>query len=419
MQNDTIESPGKLSVPARTEKPRLLVVPHLYTQKLRVREIELARRLTKHFDVHCLKWNDAFFADSDWRPKERLKRVHIGLQSLLTKTNVTKGDEGITYVEIPMVQALVLKNLVGLRLAVHLAQKYNTRVLVDIAHKLQITHLLLSSGHFHTPSASGMRIFCDIVDWFDEAHSPHWIRKRAMADLKAMAREADLIFAVSPSLSERLHAMYGVESSPLPNGADVAALRSVPAERVAEVRRRWGITDKFVIGYIGNHGSFTGVDFMIRVHHLLQRRMPDAVLFIVGPAGYWKSTLKSRLQEGVVFTGSISPSEINAYFNAVDVGLLAQAPTPGTNYAFQIKMVEYAASRKFTVSTPLEVWKRMAWPNVSLVVANEEQWVEAIAKVRGRSWQSDWDRLVESYDWQIVADHLAAKILSAPAMVQS
>ena len=61
----------------------------------------------------------------------------------------------------------------------------------------------------------------------------------------------------------------------------------------------------------------------------------------------------------------------------------------------------------------------MAWPNVSLVAANEEQWAEAIAKVRGRSWQSDWDRLVESYDWQVIADHMAAKILSAPAMVRS
>jgi hypothetical protein len=38
--------------------------------------------------------------------------------------------------------------------------------------------------------------------------------------------------------------MYGVESSPLPNGADVAALRSVPTEKV-------------VMGHIGNHGSFT------------------------------------------------------------------------------------------------------------------------------------------------------------------
>ena len=239
------------------------MVPHLYTETIRVREIELAQRLTKHFDVYCLKWNDAFFADSDWRLKERLKRVHIGLQSLFTKTNVTKGDDGIKYVEIPMVQALVLKNLVGLRLAMHLAQKYNTRVLVDIAHKLQITHLLLASGHFHVPRANGMRIFCDIVDWFDEAHSPVGLLKTRSTVLKGMAREANLIFAVSSLLSQKLRANYGIASNPIPNGADLAALRSVPAEKIVEVRNRWGIKDRFVMGYIGNHGSFAGVDFVI------------------------------------------------------------------------------------------------------------------------------------------------------------
>jgi len=187
---------------------------------------------------------------------------------------------------------------------------------------------------------------------------------------------------------------------------------------VAAVRQNWGITDRFVMGYIGNHGSFAGVDFVTRVHQLLLKRMPDAVLFVVGPAGYWKSALKNRPQEGVIFTGAIDPSEIGAYFNAVDIGLLAQPPNPGTDYAFQIKMVEYAASRKCVISTPLEVWKGMAWPNVSLVEANEEKWVEAIVKARNRYWQSDWDQLVEAYDWQVIADHMATRILSVPAAVQ-
>jgi glycosyltransferase involved in cell wall biosynthesis len=410
MRTDTTESPET----ARAEKPRLLVVPHLFTQTIRVREIELARRLTKYFDVHCLKWNDAFFADSDCRLKEWWQRVRIGLQTLVTKTNITIAADGIKYVEIPMVQALVLKNLIGNRLAVSVARAYNTRVLVDVASKLNITHLLLASGHFHVPSStSGLRIFCDIVDWFDEEHSPDWILKSTEMTLQTMAREAKLIFAVSPLLSEGLFARYGIQSDPFPNGADVAGLRAVPAEKVADVRRRWGITGRFVIGYIGNHGSFAGVDFILRVHQLLRKRIPDAVLFIVGPAGYWKSMVKHRREEGVIFTGAIDPTEINTYFNAIDIGLLAQAPNLGTNYAFQIKMVEYAASRKFAISTPLEVWKKMAWPNVSLVELDEQRWVDAIEKARSRRWCGDWDYLVESYDWQVIADRVAHSILAA------
>jgi glycosyltransferase involved in cell wall biosynthesis len=415
MRTDITESPETVG----TEKPRLLVVPHLFTETIRVREIELAQRLTKHFDVHCLKWNDAFFADSDCRLKERLQRVRIGLQTLVTKRSVVLSADGITYVEIPMVQALVLKNLIGNRLAVSVAQKYNTRVLVDVVSKLNITHLLLASGHFRVPrSTSGLRIFCDIVDWFDEEHSPDWILKSMRTMLQDMAREAKLIFTVSPLLSERVFTKYGIRSDSFPNGADVAALRAVPAEKIADVRSKWGITGRFVIGYIGNHGSFTGVSFLSRVHQLLQKRIPDAVLLIVGPAGYWKSKVNHGRQDGVIFTGPIDPSEINAYFHAIDIGLLAQTPSLGTNYAFQLKMVEYAASRKCVISTPLEMWKKMAWPNVLLVERDEQRWVDAIEKMRTRRWRSDWDGLVESYDWQVIADRVAHSILGNHAEAQ-
>jgi hypothetical protein len=103
----------------------------------------------------------------------------------------------------------------------------------------------------------------------------------------------------------------------------------------------------------------------------------------VGPAGYWKSTLKSRLQEGVVFTGSISPSEINAYFNAVDVGLLAQAATPEP------------------------------------ITLEENGMAKRLARRGQRGTVGRGHCEGGGHDWQIIADHMATKILGAPAMVQS
>src|SRR5262245_6819675 len=44
---------------AMNARPRLLVVPHVSAEDVAVREVELACRLTEHFDVYCLEWSDA------------------------------------------------------------------------------------------------------------------------------------------------------------------------------------------------------------------------------------------------------------------------------------------------------------------------------------------------------------------------
>jgi hypothetical protein len=110
----------------------------------------------------------------------------------------------------------------------------------------------------------------------------------------------------------------------------------------------------------------------------------------------------------------VPPFEIATYFKALDVGVLAQGITTGTDFAFQIKVVEYSACRKIVVSTPLETWKRLAWPNVLLTEPNAAAWADAFVKARNLEWQSEWDRFVEPYDWSILSGRIA-DVLLAPS----
>ena len=73
-------------------------------------------------------------------------------------------------------------------------------------------------------------------------------------------------------------------------------------------------------------------------------------------------------------------------------------------------MVEYSACRKCVVSTPLLNWQRLAWPNIILAEANPQTWADAFVQARGMSWEPAWDRIVEAYDWQVLAD-IAAKAM--------
>jgi glycosyltransferase involved in cell wall biosynthesis len=376
-----------------------------------VREIEFARRLTDAFDVFCLKWDDALHVDAASALGRRARQVGGAVASAVAPRRIERGADSVTYVGVPVLQPILLRRVVGDERAQAIAKRRNHRVLESVLRDCAITHALLASEAFGIPEQNGVKVFFDLVDWFpEEAARPEQLAA-IRARLAAMARRAQGVFAVSEPLAEKIAAECGIAAVPVPNGADLARLRGVDRAQIEAVRQHWGLAGKYVLGYIGNHGPYTGVDFVVEVFRAVRKRMPDAVLLIVGPADCWRSVLDASRGEGVIATGGIPPSEVAAYFNAIDLGILAQEKTAGTEFAFQIKVVEYSACRKFVISTPLKTWQRLAWPNVLLTPLNVPDWVAAIERARTSRWQSEWDAYVAPYDWRALAARLASVML--------
>lgn len=392
-------------------KPRLLVVPHLYADNLFVREIELARRLTQLFDVYCLKWTDALHVDDGSTHRRRWKQLATAIRAVFVRRHFSEGADGITYVELPVLQPILLRRAVGSEWALSLSQAFNGSVIEELVGAYGISYALLASESFGLLRRVRARVFFDIVDWFPEENSSPRHLDSVRSRLKSIANKVQGIFAVSEPLCEKLKADYGINAVLLPNGADLKVLRSVGPDEVAAVRSQWGLAGKFVIGYIGNHGSFTGVDFVLKVFQAVRQRITNAVLLIVGPADYWGSILAGMRSQGVVCTGPVAPSEVAAYFNAIDLGILAQEKSLGTEFAFQIKIVEYSACRKFVVATPLQTWQRLQWPNIFLAEREVEPWVAAICQAREASWSPAWDALIDPYDWSTLALRMAKVLL--------
>lgn len=392
-------------------KPRLLVVPHIYADDIAVREIELARRLTAHFQVFILKWRDALHLEGKSILTRRLKQVRVAAGTALGPRSRCKGADGTWIVEVPVWQRMLLHRLVGATAAGAVCEWRNRRTLRGLIGELQITHLLLANEVFGVERIAGVRTFYDVVDWFPEDEIPTTRLAGIRAGIAAIGKEVDGLFAVSEPLCEKLERDCGVRAIPLPNGADIARLRGVATAKVRALRQKLGIADRFVIGYIGNHGTFTGVDLAVNAFLLARSRLPDARLLIIGPADHWSRLLEANRSAGVMATGNIPPAEIAEYFAAIDLGLLAQGKSMGTDFAFQIKMVEYSACRKLVVSTPLLTWQRLAWPNIILAEPNPHAWAEAFVQARTMSWQRAWDSIVEAYDWQALAERAAEVIL--------
>ena len=396
-------------------KPRLLVVPHIYADDIAIREIELARRLTSSFEVFILKWRDPLHVESKSVFGRRLKQAGVAMSAAMRPRSECKESNGTTVIEVPVWQPLLFQKVVGARTALSVCQRRNRGTLRGVMRDFRITHLLLANRLFGVERHPGVRTFYDVVDWFPEDEVSSGGLERIRDDFNAISKQVDGMFAVSQPLCEKLEREWGLRAVPLPNGADIARLRSVSAAKVSALRRRLGIEGEFAIGYVGNHGSFTGVDLAVNAFLAARSRIPKAKLVIIGPADIWSRLLEANRAAGVIATGNVAPAEIAEYFNAIDLGILAQGKTTGTDFAFQIKVVEYSACRKCVVSTPLLTWQRLAWPNILLAEPNPAAWMEAFVQARSMSWQPPWDRIVEEYDWQVLADSAAKTMLSAPA----
>jgi glycosyltransferase involved in cell wall biosynthesis len=388
-------------------KPRLLVIPHIYADDISVREIELARRLKSHFDVFVFKWRDALHVESKSVSVRRLRQAGVAVRAALSSRSHCVTANGLRIIEVPMWQPLLMQRLLGIDKATAACKSLNRGTLRSVVLEHGITHLLLANELFGVERIPGVRSFFDVVDWFPEDLVSSDRLARIRANLQRVSRNVDYVFAVSTGLCDKLERDYGVRALPLPNGADLRRLRSVPQERVSALRQRLGIADNFAIGYIGNHESFTGVDLAVNAFLAARQQIPDAKLLIIGPAEIWRQLLDAHRADGVIATGGIAPEEIAEYFNAIDIGILAQGKSPGTDFAFQIKVVEYSACRKIVVSTPLLNWQRLAWPNIILAEATPQAWADAFMRARSMSWQPGWDGIVEAYDWQAIADNLA------------
>jgi glycosyltransferase involved in cell wall biosynthesis len=407
-----------LKVPASQKngdaRPRLLVVPHIYAENISVREIEFARRLTRRFDVYCLSWKDALHIEGANAMKRRWTQFRTALGAAFAAQRLRPASDGITYVVAPVLQPILVQRLIGSLRALEMSQSFNRRTLETLVDRLGITHLLVAAATFRLPRREGVHAYFDIVDWFPEDTLSPEVSGLKREEVKRAVQQAEGVFAVSDPLRERLLNTCEIESVAMPNGADLKVLRAVPPAEVAALRRSLGLEGKFIIGYVGNHGDYTGVNFVVEMFLRLRERIPDARLLIVGPGEHWRSLLESVQEKGVVWTGPISPAEVRTYFNALDVGVLAQGRTLGTDLAFQIKIVEYSACRKFVVSTPLRTWQMLAWPNVFLAERRVDDWVEAIMKARQSRWQPEWDARIAEYDWEALADRMADVMLQVP-----
>ena len=123
------------------------------------------------------------------------------------------------------------------------------------------------------------------------------------------------------------------------------------APGAAAIRERWGLGDRYVVGYVGSLSGWHGISMLHEMADMLLRGRDDFAILAVGGEPEQVDKFSGRaadmnIDSHLVFTGSVSYDEVPAYLTAMDVALV-----PDTNYwTCPTKMFEYQACALPTIA---------------------------------------------------------------------
>ncbi|MFH1762400.1 MAG: glycosyltransferase [bacterium] len=364
-------------------KKRILIVPHHPAQEhIKVRLVEIAKLLSKSYEIFLLDWSSVV---GEYTLSKRIKAT---MQDLFTIPSLSEKDN-LHIVKIPI-----------LHRPLFFIDHFNSFWLNKAINKYKFDVIINGSFYmFKVPKQKNFRYIYDVADYpfsgdtkFDQS-----IRRQLSTELE----KADAITVSSNGLVEFIKQEYGKQAIQIANGAAIKNIRSTTAERIDEIKTRYKLQNKYVIGYIGLIGKWIDVDFTIKVFSSLKKKIPNLVLMFVGEV---RTELPAHFKEdeNIIFTG---PQPLDC-IHCFDLAILPSIKNTFQDMAFHIKLIEYSAARKMIIATPLEEVRILDFPNIIQADLNVEEWIKAVSAAREKKWRSEWDDKIEPYDWKEIINKL-------------
>lgn len=181
----------------------------------------------------------------------------------------------------------------------------------------------------------------------DRAESAETYRRRRDTDTRCMLA-AGAVITLSQSMREDIisRGVPAEQVHVVPNGVDTAAF--TPRPRRADLLERYGLTGRFVFGYVSNLDHYReGQELLVDAAVALREQGIDAVALIVGD-GARRAEIEAHAEaigagDAVVLTGRVPHEEVLDHYALVDV--------------FVVPRVDEQAAR---LVTPLKPFEAMA-----------------------------------------------------------
>lgn len=368
---------------------RILIIPPTTETSVRKRLREIGLGLSRHYKIYMLHWHEP-------KRKDFIERIGVTLKDIFKKSRIYK-KEGITYAEFPIFHRpfsiIKLYNPYSLN---HFIIKHNIDVVINGIQYFFFT----PENKRHTYK----HIF-DINDLPARETASH-LGRFSYEFAKHETQKANAVTTCSQGLVDYIKEHFNCNAHFIPNGTYLDEFHNMDYETVKKIRQKYNLLNKFVIGYIGFIGDWIDIDFLISFFDALKKKYTDAALMIVGSGSnidLYRDKIKDK---DIIFTGGIPREAITPYFFSIDAAVLPSKKNLFQDLAFHTKLIEYTAAKKMVISSPLEEVMRLGFPNILIANLSIDEWLSAFDKIRQSRWNSGWNKLVEVYDWDILAAKL-------------
>lgn len=158
----------------------------------------------------------------------------------------------------------------------------------------------------------------------------------------------------------------GLRSEIVSRGIDAAKITVIPnavdtenftfgAPANTELQRDLGLTGKVVLGFIGSFYAYEGIPLLLEALPALLADRPELRVLLVG-GGPQEALIRERisalnLHEYVTLTGRVPHSEVQAYYNLVDIFVYPRLPMRLTELVTPLKPLEAMAQGRLVVAS--------------------------------------------------------------------
>jgi len=140
----------------------------------------------------------------------------------------------------------------------------------------------------------------------------------------------------------------------IPNAVDIEHF-NVGEQANPEMQDKLGLSGKTVLGFIGSFYAYEGIPLLLEAMPNMVASNPDLRLLLVG-GGPQEELIKSKvvelgLQDVVVMTGRVPHSEVQDYYNLVDVFIYPRLSMRLTDLVTPLKPLEAMAQGKLVIAS--------------------------------------------------------------------
>ncbi|KKL89363.1 hypothetical protein LCGC14_1915430, partial [marine sediment metagenome] len=186
-----------------------------------------------------------------------------------------------------------------------------------------------------------------------------------------LMKKADAVITLGNLMKKEL-INRGIEKKKLyviPNAVDIDSFQPIPSDM--QLKKTFEIENEHIIAYIGSIREIEGIETLIKAIFVVRNELKDIKLLLVG--GYDRRYYlklhnlikKLSLDQVVLFTGTVPPSEIKRYYSIVDIIGIPRINSRLNRIVTPLKQFEAMAMKKVVIASDLPALREMIKPGIS------------------------------------------------------